>query len=115
MLEQSAYHWNAGNLDGFLSDYLDDSTTTFMAGAGPQYGFEWIRENYAPRFQPGAERDSLHFTNVAARLLGPGWALATARYVLTRDDSTTSTGPFTLVLHYVDHRWKIVHDHTTSD
>ena len=115
MLARSAGAWNAGDLAGFVSDYVDDSTTSFMAGGRPRYGYDWIRSNYAPRFEPGAERDSLHFERVVARALGPGYAMATARFVLTRGDSTTGSGPFTLVLQRIDGRWKILHDHTSSD
>jgi ketosteroid isomerase-like protein len=60
-------------------------------------------------------RDSLRFENVHARPLGPDYAMATARFVLFRGDSTTASGPFTLVLHRMDGRWKIIHDHTSSD
>jgi uncharacterized protein (TIGR02246 family) len=115
MLTHSAGAWNAGDLDGFVSDYANDPSTSFMAGGQPQYGHDWIRAHYAPRFEPGAERDSLHFENIATRTLGPGYAMATARFVLSRGDSVTSSGPFTLVLHRMDGRWKILHDHTSSD
>lgn len=115
MLVRSADAWNAGDLDTFLDDYADDSTTSFMAGGGPRYGFDWIRSHYAPRFEPGAHRDSLRFTHVHARPLGPDYAMATARFVLFSADSTTASGPFTLVLHRVNGRWKIIHDHTSSD
>jgi len=115
MLARSAVAWNAGDLDGFVSDYANDSTTSFVAGGRPRYGYDWIRSNYAPLFEPGAERDSLHFENVAARALGPAYAMATARFVLARGDSITSSGPFTLVLQRIEGRWKILHDHTSSD
>jgi uncharacterized protein (TIGR02246 family) len=115
MLAHSAIAWNAGDLDGFVSDYADAPTTSFMAGGEPHYGYAWIRANYAPRFEPGAERDSLHFEEIAARPLGPGYSMATARFVLSRADSVTASGPFTLVLQRIDGRWKIIHDHTSSD
>lgn len=115
MLAHSAEAWNAGDLDGFMSDYANDSTTSFVAGGGPRYGYDWIRGSYAPRFEPGAERDSLRFENVVGRALGAGYAMATARFVLARGDSITASGPFTLVLQRIDGRWKILHDHTSSD
>jgi len=115
MLARSAEAWNAGDLDGFMSDYAADSTTSFMSGGRPRYGYDWIRSVYAPRFEPGAQRDSLHFENVAARALGPDYAMATARFVLAHGDSITGSGPFTLVLQRIDGRWKILHDHTSGD
>ena len=115
MLDASADAWNRGDLDSFVGDYTDDTTTTFVSGGHVQYGFDWIRDNYAPSFEPGARRDSLRFEHVAARALGNDHALATARFVLFRGDSVTASGPFTLVLKRSSSDWKIIHDHTSSD
>ncbi len=115
LLARSAAAWNAGDLDAFVSDYAPDSTTTFVSAGRPQYGFDWIRNNYAPAFAEGAARDSLRFENIAARPLGATHALVTARFVLFRGDSITASGPFTLVLTRSDGRWLIIHDHTSSD
>jgi uncharacterized protein (TIGR02246 family) len=115
MLDRSAAAWNAGDLDRFVSDYADDTATTFVAEGRPQYGYDWIRSHYAPVFQPGASRDSLRFENVAARSLGRDHRLVTARFVLHRGDSVTASGPFTLILRRDGDTWKIIHDHTSSD
>jgi beta-aspartyl-peptidase (threonine type) len=113
--ERSAADWNRGDLDGFMSDYARDSLTGFVSGGRVERGFGWIRDHYAPLFQPGARRDSLRFESIHARPLGSGFALVTARYVLYRDGATTSSGPFTLVMQRQPDGWKILHDHTSSD
>lgn len=113
MLAASAAAWNRGDLDAFMSTYAEDSTTTFLTASGIGHGYDWIRNRYAPRFEPGAERDSLRFTELAARPLGDDYALATARYVLFRGDSVTATGPFTVVLERTPQGWKMIHDHTS--
>lgn len=115
MLERSAAAWNRGDLDAFMADYAADSLTSFVAGGRVHYGFAWIRDNYAPAFEPGARRDSLRFQDVAARPLGARHAVATARFVLFRADSVTASGPFTLVLERRGAEWKILHDHTSRD
>lgn len=112
---RSADDWNRGDLEGFLSDYAPDSTTTFVDGFRPRRGFDWIRENYAPRFAPGARRDSLHFEEIEVRRLSPTLALVTARFVLERDRKVTAKGPFTLVMEHRRDGWKILHDHTSVD
>jgi ketosteroid isomerase-like protein len=66
-------------------------------------------------FAPGANRDSLRFESLRVRPLGANHALATARYVLRRGDSVTSSGPFTLILVRTAAGWKIIHDHTNAD
>lgn len=114
-LERSALDWNRGDLNGFLSDYAPDSTTTFIDGWHARQGIDFIRGNYAPRFSPGARRDSLHFEEVKARGLSPTLALVTARFILQRGSKITASGPFTLVMERRPAGWKILHDHTSSD
>lgn len=115
MLRSSAEAWNRRDLEAFISDYAPESTTTFVSGAQVQHGLEWIRQNYAPTFAPGAVHDSLRFESLEARSLGGDHILATARYVLFRAGSITSSGPFTLVLKRINGPWKIIHDHTSRD
>ena len=115
MLTHGAAAWNRRDLAGFVADYAPDSATTFVSGGHVRHGFEWIRQHYAATFAPGAPHDSLRFEDVEARPLGGDFVLATARYVLFRSDSITSSGPFTLILHRTNGQWKIVHDHTSTD
>lgn len=112
---RSAEAWNRGDLDAFVGDYASDSLTTFVAGGHVHQGFDWIRAHYAPRFAPGATRDSLRFEEFRVRPLAPGVALVTARFVLFRGSRTTASGPFTLVMERRSEGWKILHDHTSSD
>jgi ketosteroid isomerase-like protein len=109
-LERSALDWNRGDLDAFLSDYAPESTTTFIDGWRARQGIGFIRENYAPRFSPGARRDSLHFEEVKVRGLSPTLALVTER-----GSEITASGPFTLVMERRPEGWKILHDHSSSD
>ena len=115
MLEHSAGAWNRGDLDGFMNDYLNSPTTSYIGSSGRVAGWEAIRARYAPLFQAGALRDSLRFERITTRPLGEDYALATARYVLFREGRVTSSGPFTLVLWRTDEGWRIVHDQSASD
>jgi ketosteroid isomerase-like protein len=47
------------------------------------------------------------------RLLGADYVLSTARYVLTRGDSVTASGPFTVIWQRRPEGWRMVHDHTS--
>ena len=109
------WDWTCGDLAGFLSDYAPESTSNFVDGRRTQHGFDFIRENYAPRFAPGARRDSLHFEEIEVRPLSATLALVTARFVLQRRGITTASGPFTLVMEQRPAGWKILHDHSSSD
>ena len=114
-LERSAADWNRGDLDGFMSDYAPESTTTYVDGRRSRAGFDYIRGVYAPRFEPGAQRDSLHFEEIEVRPLSPSLALVTARFILQRGPEITASGPFTLVMQQRPQGWKILHDHSSSD
>jgi len=115
MLEQSAGAWNRGDLEGFMSVYLQSSETSYVGGSGLRTGYDAIHQRYAPLFREGASRDSLRFEELRVRSIDEDVAVGTARWVLHRDNRVTGSGPFTLVLRRVDGSWKIVHDHSSSD
>jgi ketosteroid isomerase-like protein len=116
MLARSTADWNRGDLAGFMDDYLQDSTLSYVSGRGVLYGWQPLYDRYQRGFfAPGAPRDSLRFTDLAVRSLDDDLAFATARFQLMRGDSVVSSGPFTLILRKRGARWLIVHDHTSSD
>jgi ketosteroid isomerase-like protein len=114
-LERSAGDWNRGDLAAFLSDYAQESTTTFIDGRRARSGIDFIRGVYEPRFSGKVRRDSLHFEEIDARPLSPTLGLVTARFVLQRGPKITASGPFTLVMELRRDGWKILHDHSSSD
>jgi uncharacterized protein (TIGR02246 family) len=116
MLQRSASDWNRGDLAGFMSDYAQDSLTSYMAGGHVQYGWQALFDRYQKNyFAPGKSRDSLSFDELRVRVLTPDFAYATARFKLARRDSVVASGPFTLVLQRQGDRWRILHDHTSAD
>jgi len=117
MLRASAASWNAGDLDGFLDDYIRSPELTFSGSGGVTRGWEEVRERYLRTYwAPGARRDSLRFEELEVRPLGERHALALGRYVLYADGTgeVTGTGYFTLVLVRGDGGWRILHDHTSA-
>ena len=116
LLQRSAADWNRGDLAGFMSDYARDSLTSYMAGGHVQYGWQPLYDRYqANYFAPGKSRDSLSFDELHVRVLTSDLAYGTARFKLSRRDSVVASGPFTLVLQKQGDRWRILHDHTSSD
>lgn len=115
-LTRSASDWNRGDLDGFMSDYAKDSTTSYVTGGHVQYGWQPLYDHYKTTyFAPGKSRDSLSFNEVRVQPLTLDLAFATARFALHRGDSLTASGPFTLILQKRGPRWLILHDHTSAD
>lgn len=116
MLQRSARDWNRGDLDGFMGDYLRDSTVSYVSGGHVQYGWQALYDRYQRTyFSAGQHRDSLTFTELHVRPLTLDLALTTARFELHRGDSLVASGPFTLILQRRGPRWLILHDHTSAD
>lgn len=111
MLFRSANAWNSGDLDGFVAAYADGASTSLMTTDGPVFGRVTIRGLYAPRFQPGATRDSLRLEDLNVRPLPPLIGIVTGRYVLERDGTVTDSGWFSVVVRRAGDGWRIVHDH----
>jgi ketosteroid isomerase-like protein len=107
--------WNRGDLDTFMSDYAPGDLPTYVARGHLVRGFDVIRSHYAPSFAPGARRDSLRIEEMQVRPITDRFVLLTARYILFRGDSTTASGPFTLLMERRPDGWKILHDHSSSD
>ncbi|HEX9109155.1 MAG TPA: nuclear transport factor 2 family protein [Longimicrobiales bacterium] len=118
MLQASAEDWNRGNLDGFLSTYLDSPETTFMTGPGLIHGLDPIRQRYREHyFTAGAlPPQLLRFDSLVVRPLGGDYALATGRYILTdrKTGAPAGNGNFSLVLRRTTAGWKIIHDHSSA-
>lgn len=113
MLLRSADAWNAGDLDTFMGSFADGAATSYLTPDGPVYGRAAIRAHLAPRFAPGAARDSLHLRDLAVRALPPLIGIVTGRYSLARDGAETSSGWFTVVVRRAGEGWRIVHDHSS--
>jgi uncharacterized protein (TIGR02246 family) len=117
MLEASARSWNAGDLDGFLDDYLDAPTTAFV-GSTVTHGLSEIRQRYLGSYwRTGQPEQHLRFEDIDVRPLGDHHAIALGRYVLFNPVSaeTEATGWFTLVLQRTaPHVWRIIHDHSSQ-
>lgn len=115
MLEASAAAWNQGDLEAFLSDYQHAPSTTYVGSRGVLSGIDEIRDNYAARFEPGAQRDSLRYESVRVRSLQPMLGIVTARWVLHDQGVIRASGPTTLVMRRTGSGWKIIYDHSSAD
>lgn len=118
MLLSSADAWNAGDLEGFLDDYLNSDSLTFSGPEGVTRGWQDLRDRYLKTYwAPDTVRDSLCFEDIEVHPVGStDGALALGRYVLHSregDHRETASGFFSLVLRRVDGSWKIIHDHTS--
>lgn len=114
MMARSAQAWNRGDLDEFVEDYVPGEEATYVGSRGLVRGRTAIRAAYAPRFAPGAQRDSLSFELADVDPISRDVTHVIAWYVLARGDSVTARGPTSLLMRRgTDGRWRIVHDHSS--
>jgi len=117
MLHASAESWNAGDLDGFLDDYLDSAGTAFVGRSGVTRGVAAIRDGYLRGYwSTGRPEHALRFEDLEVSPLGGQHALVLGRYVLADREtgSPAATGVFSLVLVRTEQGWRIIHDHSSA-
>ncbi len=114
VLTEQVRAWNKGDLDGFLAGYWESDELTFYSGGTVTKGHKAVAERYRKNYRAeGKEMGKLTFSDLEVETLGPGAAVARARWKLVTSKETFE-GLFTLVLRKLPGGWKIVHDHTSK-
>lgn len=113
VLEEQAMAWNEGDLDTFVSHYLDSPRTRFVSGNTALYGVADLLERYRRNYPDRAAMGRLSFRDLDVRVLSPDFAFVFGRFHLERE-SDEPTGLFTLLFENTSGGWKISHDHTSS-
>lgn len=115
LLQMQNDAWNKGDLDTFMTGYLDSPDISFSAGGKELWGYEALRARYQNRYGKSKESmGKLSFSDIRVFDLGDKNALALGHWHLVRAESgETLDGAFSLVLVLTDKGWKIFHDHTS--
>lgn len=107
----TATGWNTGNLDMYLSAYVDSATT--MLPTGVVTGRDAIGDVMRKGFwRSGRPLQQLHYEHVTVRMLGSNDALVTGEFVLTGAAHPDRTGWFTTVWTRTPQGWRMIHDHS---
>jgi uncharacterized protein (TIGR02246 family) len=111
-LQASSDAWNRGDLKGHLAIYAEDVTS--IGAAGPRHGVARIEEDFAKKyFKDGRPKQTLGFSEITVRPLGPDAALAIGRWTLSGGGEPEQTGWFSLVWLRTAQGWKVIHDHSS--
>ena len=115
MLKNSEAAWNRGDLVAFSADYEDSPETTFIGRDVVRGGTQAILGRYRQRYPNREAMGTLTFSEIEARPLAAGLALASGKYTLKRTAAGggDASGRFTLVLRKTPSGWKIIHDHSS--
>jgi len=115
VLEKQVASWNLGDIETFMTTYIDSPELTFSGKEGITRGYQPVLERYRKKYNSSEAMGSLKFSEIEARMLGAEAALVLGRFELTRSAAGggNASGRFTLVLRNTPKGWKIVHDHTS--
>lgn len=116
LLQMQNDAWNNGDLEKFMTGYLNSPELSFTSDGKEVWGYEALKERYQKRY--GDNRDSmgkLSFSNIKVTTLGKTNALAVGHWHLVRENSSEKLdGTFSIVLVRTEKwGWKILHDHTS--
>lgn len=115
VLDKQAQAWNRGDIEAFMTTYLDSPQLTFTGRDGVTRGYQPVLERYRKRYATRDAMGTLRFSELEVRLLGSDAALVLGKFELTRSAAGggDASGRFSLVLRKTAAGWRIIHDHTS--
>lgn len=103
--------WSAGDLEQFMTGYINDETLTFIGSRGLSYGWETTLANYKKGYADKAAMGKLSFEVLELKSLSPEFCYMIGKFYLTRDAEDLS-GYFTLLWQKIGGEWKVIADQT---
>jgi ketosteroid isomerase-like protein len=114
VLDMQAAAWNRGDLETFLSGYLNTPDISYVSGSSEVWGYESLRKRYESKYGDKHETmGTLSFSDLKVQSLGSSHALCIGHWHLERSGQPAVEGIFSLVFAYSKSGWKIIHDHTS--
>lgn len=115
VLDKQVAAWNRGDIEEFMTTYLDSPSLTFSGRDGVTRGYRPVLERYRAKYSTREAMGTLRFSEIEVRLLNDSAALVLGRFDLTRSQAGggNAAGRFTLVLQKTPQGWRIIHDHTS--
>ncbi|MGI9427910.1 MAG: YybH family protein [Bythopirellula sp.] len=114
VLQTQQQMWNAGDIERFMDHYWKSDKLTFSSGGKVTRSWQSTLDNYRKRYATRSLMGKLSFRNLEVTPLGETAALVLGEWQLQRDSGKLG-GNFTLVFRFLNGRWVIVHDHTSSN
>lgn len=114
ILQTQAESWNEGDIDAFMTHYLNSPNLTFSSGGKTTRGWQQTLERYKSRYPTAEDMGQLTFSHLEITPLCSRAALVLGRWHLERESEPIG-GNFSLVFRRIAGRWVIAHDHTSVD
>lgn len=115
ILDMQVEAWNNGDIEAFMSAYVNDESLRFASGNTIQHGYQATLERYRRSYPDKSHMGHLRFEIFENNKLSEESILTFGRFHLTRDDSIGNLqGLFTILFKRTDDGWKIISDHTSA-
>ena len=105
--------WNAGDIDQFMQTYWQSDELRFASGGTVKVGWEATLERYRTVYPDKPAMGQLTFDILDIQTVARDVAVVFGAWNLQRAVGDLS-GLYTLLVHEIDGRWLIVHDHTST-
>jgi ketosteroid isomerase-like protein len=112
ILSNQTKSWNNGNLESFMSGYLESDSLVFIGKSGPTYGYANTLANYKKGYPDTSHMGKLHFDIISMKALNTDHYFVIGKWHLTRTVGNIN-GIFTLLLRKTKNGWKIIADHSS--
>ena len=114
LLKMQTDAWNDGNLEKFMSGYLQSKDVCFTAGGEEVWGYDAINARYKARYgTSSAGMGKVSFSELKIIPLSDANALCIWHWNVQKEDKTSVGGVFSLVIVKRAGVWRILHDHTS--
>jgi ketosteroid isomerase-like protein len=112
VLMDQEYAWNQGDIEAYMTGYLQSDSLRFASGGNVSYGWQAALDRYRKGYPDHATMGKLAFSDIRIKIITSDDALVFGKWELERD-SDHPWGLFTLVFNKTNNGWKIIHDHTS--
>lgn len=115
LLEQTSY-WNKGNLDKFMSFYLNSPDTSYSSSGKTIWGYDSLAKLYKDKYGSNkSTMGNLSLTDLKVERLGKNNVFCIGKFEVSNSKKKEVKGTFTLILTRSGKGWKIIHDHSSSE
>lgn len=104
--------WNTGNIEAFMSGYLNSDSLVFIGKSGPTYGFKNTLNNYKKNYPDTSHMGKLNFDILSLKALNNNHYFVIGKWHLTRTVGNLN-GTFSLIFRKTKEGWKIIADHSS--
>lgn len=111
IIAAQAQQWNQGSIDGYMSGYWQNDSLIFVGGKTCSYGYTTISNNYTKAYPDTAQMGKLALTILNIKRLSSKYYYIIGQWHLQRTIGDVG-GHYTLLLQKINHKWKIIVDHT---